>query len=68
MLGVSIDPVGSEEDLQIAEQMSDDEEDQNDASDGDNHLFANGRAVETRSGVHDLVPLENAALQIMSQG
>src|SRR5437870_13776019 len=42
MLRVTIDPVWSDKNLQIAEQMSDDKKDQNDASDRDDHFFSDG--------------------------
>ena len=46
MLRVTIDPIGSEEDLQVAEQMADNEKNQNDAGDRDDHFFPNRRMVE----------------------
>jgi hypothetical protein len=38
---VGIDPIGSEKNLQIAQEMADDKRDQDNPSDGDDHLFAN---------------------------
>jgi hypothetical protein len=46
MLGVTIDPVRSEENLQVAEQMSDDKKDQNDAGDRDDHFLPNRGAIK----------------------
>ena len=40
MLGVGIDPIRPEKNLQVAEEMTDDEGNQNDAGDGDDHFFA----------------------------
>src|SRR5438094_647836 len=41
VLRVTIDPVGADKNLQIAKQMPDHKEDQNDARDRDNHFFPN---------------------------
>ena len=54
MLRVSIDPLGAKKDLQIAEQMTDDEQDQNHAGDGDDHFSSDRGMVETGNGVHKL--------------
>ena len=48
MLGVTVDPIGSEKDLQVPEQMADYEKNQNDAGDRDDHFFSNRRAIEGR--------------------
>ena len=52
MLRVAVDPIRAEENLQVAEQMSDDEEDQNDARDRDNHFFPNRRAIKSCQNIH----------------
>ena len=44
MFRVTIDPIRSEKDLQIPEEMSDNERDQDDTGHGHNHLFADRRA------------------------
>jgi len=41
MFLVTVDPIRSYKNLQIAEQMSDDKKDQNDAGDRDDHFFPN---------------------------
>src|ERR1043166_5628300 len=46
MFRVGIDPIRPEKNLEVAEQMADDERDKNDAGDGDDHFFADGRAKE----------------------
>ena len=46
MLRVTIDPVRPEKNLQIAEQMADDEQHQNDAGDRDDHFLADGGAIK----------------------
>jgi hypothetical protein len=48
MLRVTVDPVRSDKNLQISEQMADYEKDQNDARDRDNHFFSNRRAIKSR--------------------
>jgi len=48
MLRVTIDPVWSDENLQITEQMSDDKKDENDASDRDDHFLPNRGAIKSR--------------------
>src|SRR6266480_642004 len=48
MLRVTVDPIGSEKDLQVPEQMADNEKNQNDAGDRDDHFFSNRRAIEGR--------------------
>jgi len=39
MLRITVDPIGSEKDLQVSEQMADYEKNKNDARDRDDHLF-----------------------------
>src|SRR6266480_3549293 len=53
MLRVTIDPIGSEEDLQVAEQMADNEKNQNDAGDRDDHFFPNRRMGESEERVQE---------------
>ncbi len=48
MLGVTVDPIRSEKDLQVAEQMANDEQDQNDARHSDDHFFADRRLIKVR--------------------
>src|SRR6266480_4142964 len=48
MLRVTVYPIGSEKDLQIPEQMSDDKKNQNDAGDRDDHFFPNRGAIKGR--------------------
>jgi hypothetical protein len=33
--------------------MPDNEKDQNDAGDGDNHFFSNGRAIKSSEDIHE---------------
>jgi hypothetical protein len=47
-LRVTIDPIWSEKNLQIPEQMSDDKKDENDACDRDDHFFADRGAIKGR--------------------
>jgi hypothetical protein len=47
MLRVTIDPIRADENLQIPEQMSDHEKDQNDAGDRDDHFFPDRRAIKS---------------------
>ena len=42
MFGVAVDPVRAEEDLEVAEQMPDDEENQDDPGDRHDHLASDG--------------------------
>ena len=46
MLRVSVDPFRSEKNLQVAEQMTDDEQDQNDTGHRDDHFSADGRMAK----------------------
>src|SRR6266513_5408714 len=55
MLRVTIDPIGSEEDLQVAEQMADNEKNQNDAGDRDDHFFPNRRMGESEERVQEYI-------------
>ena len=48
VLRVTVDPIGSNENLQIPQQMSDDKKDQNDAGDGDDDFFSNRGAIKSR--------------------
>ena len=48
MLRVTVDPVRAEENLKVAEQMSDDKKDQNDAGNRDDHFLPNRRAIKGR--------------------
>src|SRR5439155_5702240 len=52
VLRVTIDPVGADKNLQIAKQMPDHKEDQNDARDRDNHFFPNRRAIKSCQNIH----------------
>ena|ERR1700682_6505660 len=54
MLGISVDPIGAEKDLEIAEQMSDDEKNEDDAGNGDDHFLADRRVIKGGDGVHKL--------------
>ena len=47
MLRVAVDPIRADENLQIPEQMSDHEKDQNDAGDGDDHFLPDRRAIKS---------------------
>src|SRR5262249_5859513 len=53
MLRVTVDPIRSDKNLQIAQQMADNEKDQNDARDRDDHFFSNGRVIESGENIHD---------------
>jgi hypothetical protein len=44
--GVTIDPLRPEEDLQVAEEMADDKQDQDYSGRGHNHLSSDGRAMK----------------------
>ena len=46
MLRVTVDPVRSDKNLQISEQMSDHEKDQNDARDRDDYFFSDRRTIK----------------------
>ena len=46
MLRVTVDPIRADENLQIPEQMSDHEKDQNDAGDRDDDFFSDRRAIK----------------------
>jgi hypothetical protein len=52
MLGITVDPGRPEEDLQIPEQMSDDEKNENDARERDDDFSANRRAMEGGKSGH----------------
>src|SRR5216684_988830 len=52
MLGVTVDPVRPEKDLQIAEQMTDDEQNQNDSRERDDDFFPNGGLVKSGKSGH----------------
>src|SRR5882762_4770565 len=47
VLRVTIDPIRADENLQIPEQMSDYEKDQNDAGDRDDHFFTDRRTIKS---------------------
>jgi len=53
VLRVTIDPIWTQENLQIAQEMSDNEKDQNDAGDCNDHFLSNGRAIESSEDIHD---------------
>ena len=55
VLRVTVDPIWTQENLQIAEQVSDDEKNQDHARDCDDHFLANGRAIESGENIHDRV-------------
>ena len=48
VLRVTVNPVRADENLEIAQQMSDNKEDQNDPSDGNDHFLPNRRAIKSR--------------------
>jgi hypothetical protein len=48
MLRVTVDPIRSDENLQIPQQMSDHKKDQNDAGDGHNDFFSHRGAIKSR--------------------
>src|SRR6266540_3475504 len=48
MLRVTVDPIRSDKNLQIPEQMSDHKKNQNDAGDRDDHFFPNRRVIKSR--------------------
>jgi hypothetical protein len=48
VLRVTVDPIGSNENLQIPQQMSDDKKNQNGAGDGDDDFFSNRGAIKSR--------------------
>ena len=52
MLRVTVDPIRSEKNLQIAEQMSDDEQNQDDSRDRDDHFFSDRRAIKICQNIH----------------
>ena len=47
MLRVTVDPIRSNKNLQIPEQMSDHKKNQNDAGDGDDDFFSNRGAIKS---------------------
>src|SRR4030095_17263597 len=52
MLCVIIDPARSEKNLQVTQEMTDDKEHQDHAGEGDDHFFADGRAIKCAKGSH----------------
>src|SRR6266516_3934914 len=52
MLRVTIDPFRSDKNLEVAEQVSDDKKDQNDAGDPYDHFFPNRRAIKDHENIH----------------
>jgi hypothetical protein len=52
-LRVTVDPIRAQENLQIAQEMSDNEKDQNDARDRNDHFLSNGRAIKSSEDIHD---------------
>ncbi len=52
MLRVTIDPIGSQKNLQISQQMTDNEENQNDSRDRDDEFFPDGGAVKSGNVSH----------------
>src|SRR5262245_18963541 len=48
MLGVTVNPIGADKNLEVSQQMSDHEQNQNYASDGDNHFPPNRRMTKLR--------------------
>jgi hypothetical protein len=53
VLRVAVDPFWSQKNLQISQQMSDNENDQDDAREGHDHFFSNGRLIESSNNIHD---------------
>src|SRR6266487_5695683 len=53
VLRVTVDPIRTQKNLQITEQMSDNEKDQKDARDRNDHFLSNGRAIESSEDIHD---------------
>jgi len=53
VLRITVDPIWTQEDLQIAQEMSDNEKDQNDTGDRNDHFLSNGRAIESSEDIHD---------------
>jgi len=53
VLRVPINPVWTQKNLQIAEQMSDNENNQDNARDRDDYFLSNGRAIESGENIHD---------------
>jgi hypothetical protein len=51
---VAVDPIRSEENLEVPEQMTDDEKDQNDSRDRHDHFLADCGMVENGLRVHKL--------------
>jgi hypothetical protein len=50
---ITVNPTWIQENLQIAEQMSDNEKNQNNASDCDDHFLSNRRVIEAGKNIHD---------------
>ena len=48
MLRVTIDPIWSKKNLQIAQEMSDHKQDQNDPGDGDDYFLPDRRPIKSR--------------------
>ena len=62
MLGITVYPIGPEKNLQIPQQMSDDEKDQNDPRDRDDKFFPDGRLIKAEEAVTATSPRPGAAL------
>jgi len=52
MLRVTVNPIWAQKNLQIPEQMSDDEKNQDDARDCNGYFLSNGRAIESGENIH----------------
>ena len=57
MLRVIIDPARSQKDLQVAQQMSNDEQHQNHADERDDHFLADGGAIKRGESGHEQIRL-----------
>jgi hypothetical protein len=53
MLGVIIDPTRSEKNLQVAQQVSNDEQHQNHSGKSDDHFFTDGGAIKRGESSHE---------------
>ena len=53
MLRIIIDPTRSEKNLQVPKEMPDDEDHQDNAGEGNDHLFSDGRAIKRGEGSHE---------------
>jgi hypothetical protein len=57
MLRIIINPARAEKYLQISKEMPNDKEHQNDAGEGNDHFFPDGRPIKRGEGIHAQIQL-----------